>query len=607
MGIYVDGVYQGRSDNYNQELIDISQIEVLRGPQGALFGKNTIAGVFNITTAKPGDTVEGQLNVEGGDYSLFRTQGYVMGPLIDGVLSGKISGGYVTRDGVYKHLSGGPNGDALDLLSYRTALYYTPTAKSEFVLALDGLHDRGRPAFFQVTDLLGVVTPMATTPHRIDNNRPDYLHRDNYGVSLTGTIDLGFATLTSISAYRNSSYQASLDDDQAQVDYLSTDKWGDKTKFFSQEARLSGQIGEAISYVTGLYYFGQTIDTDRILTLGSSFMPGNPPLTTKGRVTTNSYAAFGNIDYHFNERLMLSAGLRYTIEKRAASFNQGDPTGIFAFLGLPTLSYAKSATSYDLSPMASLSYKFTPDIMAYARVAQGYKSASFNVDLVSSPTGLYAAPETAITYELGLKSEFFEKRVRANFAIFDTDYTNMQVSQLLGSGVTLNNAGAATIKGAEAELLGYVTPDLKLEGSLGYLDAVYDRYTNCGVPASLGGGVANCSGNRIIAAPKFTYQAAAEYTYPTDFGAVVARVDFSGQTPVFFEATNSPRFESDTRGVLNTRLSVVGGRWEVSLWAKNLLDDVYITYRDDRSAIGVLQTTAYGDPRTVGATLSLHL
>jgi iron complex outermembrane receptor protein len=607
VGIYVDGVYQGRSDNYNQELIDIAQVEVLRGPQGTLFGKNTIAGVFNITNLKPGDEAEGEVRLEAGDYGLIRAQGYLMGPLTD-TLGAKLSLGYVSSTGTYKNLAGGPNGDSLNMASGRASLYYNPTDKLSFALSFDGLHDRGHPAFFQATDVLGLSpNPMATRPHTIDPNGQDYLHRDNYGISLIGTYDMGFATLTSISAFRMSDYHASLDDDQSQLTYLSKDHWSDRTKIFSQELRLSGDIGDALTYTAGLYYFYQNVSTNRELDIGSSFgIPDNPPLFTIGSVATHTYAAFANADYHLTDKFTLSGGLRYTAEAKSAAFNQIDPTGIFALLALPSLSYAKKETSYDLSPMGSASYQFTPDIMAYARAAQGFKSAAFNVDLVGSTNGLYAGPEHATTYEGGIKTDLFDKRMRADFSIFDTEYDNMQVSQLLGSGVTLNNAGKAQIKGGEAELTGYVTQYLKLQGSLGYLDAHYTSYDNCSIPASLGGGVTDCSGNQIIGAPAWTYQAAAEYVYPVDIGDLIGRLEYTGQSAVYDEATNSKRFETDARSIVNARLTLESGIWSFTAWTKNLFNETYVTYHDDRSTIGVFQTTAYGDPRTYGVTITVR-
>lgn len=608
VGIYIDGVYLGRPESYNQELIDVAQIEILRGPQGTLFGKNTIAGVFNITTIRPEDEPAGAVKVEVGNYDLMRTQAYVTAPIVEGVLSGKLAGAYVLRDGVYRHLSGGDAGGEIDVASYRGALYYTPTAASEVILAVDGLQDRGSPAFFQVTDLAGVESPMETTPWRLNNNRPNSLQRDNHGASLTATVDVASGTLTSISALRRSEYEASLDDDQEQVDYLAVDEWGDVTRFFTQELRFNRRIGERFDYVAGLYYFDQKVTTDRVLALGADLgIPGEPALGTRGTVETSTYAAYGSLNYRFTPSTTLSLGLRYTREEKDADFVQDDTTGIFALLNLPSLTYRGSASDDDFSPTVSLSHQFTSDVMIYGRYARGFKSAAFNVDLVPSTSGLSAGPEYATTYELGMKSDLFDRRLRANFAVFETHYEDMQVSQLLGSGVTLNNAGEATIRGYEVELAGYVAQGLKLEGSLGYLDPTYDRYENCSIPAALGGGSIDCSGNRIIGAAKYTYQLAVQYDQPLAGGDFLARVDFSSQSPVHFEATNSQRFASDWRSVLNARvgLSSLGGRWDFFVWGRNLTDETYVTYRDDRSAIGVLQTTAYGEPRTYGVTLSV--
>ena len=622
VGIYVDGVYMGRSDNYNQELIDIGQIEVLRGPQGTLFGKNTIAGVFNITTLEPQGVPSATIKGDTGDFDLARVHAYAMGPLVDGVLSGKIVGGYLYRDGIYTHITpGGQNGDRQDLASYRAALYYTPTPGSKFVFSFDGLTDRGNPAFFQVTDQAHLPTAMQTRPLTVDNNRPDFLHRDNYGLSLTATVDTGGSTFTSISAYRRSHYRASLDDDQTQFDIASADVWGEITKFFTQELRLNGHMSEHLKYVAGVYYIDQKVTTDKVFALGKDFSivlgfpPGlgpstEPPLLTTGEVDRKNYAAFTSLDYLIGPRTTASLGLRYSKEDSSANLVQADPTGLYTGIGLPNVSYAKSETDHDLSPTASVSYQFMPGVVAYTRFAKGFKSAAYTVDLVSSSSGLSAGPEHATTDEIGFKSDWLGHRLRANLAAFDTHYDDMQVSQLLGSGVTLNNAGKASIRGYEVELAGYLTRNFKLEGSMGYLDARYDRYPGCTIPTSLGGGATDCSGNRIVAAPKYTFQTATEYEWPLATGSLIARVDYNVQSPVFFTAYNTSRFASDWRHVLDTRVGVSGlgsgGHWDFFVWGKNLTNDTYVVYRDDRSAVGVLQTTAYGDPRTYGVSVGAH-
>lgn len=603
LGIYVDGVYQGRPDNYNQELIDTAQVEVLRGPQGTIFGKNTIAGALNITTVKPeDDQVNALASAEFGNYGLKRFAGYVTGPLVDDTLSGKLSLGYVTSNGYTKHLSGGPDADSLDLFSYRSSLYYTPTSNSSFVLTVDGLHDRGRPSFFQATQIAFFQGPEETTPHTVDNNRPDYLRRDNYGVSLTGTVDLPFGTVTSITAYRMAAYRASLDDDQNQIDYMAIDQWGDRTVFWSQEFRLNGEIGSDVKYVAGLFYLGQSASTDRLFALGADLgVPGEPLLTTRGHVGTRDFAAYGNVDYNITDALTASLGLRYTYEDKDVHFFQDDVTGFYAFIGFPDVTYDKKVSDSDVSPTFSLSYRFTPDAMGYVRIARGYKSAAFNVDLVSTNAGLSADPESATTYEAGLKTSWFDNRVRANASIFKTKYSDMQVQQVEGVTIALNNAGRATIDGAELEIQALILPELRLDLGIGALDPRYDSYSNC---AAFG---VDCSGNQIIAAPDWTGNVGLEFTHPLGDAALIARVDYNFQSPVYFDAINSKQYESDARGLVNVRAGVDFGKYSVTMWAQNLTNDTYIVYSDNRSSIGVLQTTAYGAPRTFGATLTARL
>jgi iron complex outermembrane receptor protein len=612
VGFYVDGVYQGRPENYNQEFIDIAQIEVLRGPQGTFFGKNTIAGAFSITTIRPvEDETRVRFHAELGNYGLARFQGYATGPVLGDKLTGKLSLGYVTQDGIYKHLSGGPDGDSLKLFSYRGSLYFTAGTATEFILTADGLHDRGKPAFFQVTDLAGPGSPhevlQETTPLTIDNNRPNSLDRDNYGLSLTGSSRFSAGLLTSITAYRRSSYQASLDDDQNQIDYVAIDRWGDRTRFWTQELRFNGEVGARAEYLLGLFYLGQTITTKRKVALGADTgIAGEPLLTTNGTVNSDDYSAYGNVKYAVTDVLTASLGLRLSRESKEVAFHQGDPGNVYVHIGYPDIDYANEVSHTNLSPTAALSYHIAPEAMAYLRVARGFKSAAFNVDIVSSATGLAAGPESATSYEVGLKSDLFERRVRANFALFRTNYDDMQVSQLLGTAVVLANAARAEINGAEAEITAFLTPQLRFDLGVGAIDARYANFQNCGIPASLGGGSMDASGNRIIGAPQWTARVGALFSRPTSLGLFSARLDYEYMSPVFYEGTNAARFTGDARNVLNARLGLERGNFGVAIWVKNLTDDIYATYADDRSAVGALKTTAYGAPRTFGISLSSH-
>lgn len=603
VGLYVDGVYAGRPGAFTQNLFDVERVEIARGPQGTEYGKNTIAGVIHVYTPEPDDVPSGYAQLEFGNYDHVSAQGALGGPLGDGISArGAIS--YVNRDGFYRHLSDGKDAGSADTLGWRMAVKAQPSDDLTILLRADGLRDRGVPAFFQADQLAGFPPEFpANEPRHIDNNRPNRLSRDIYGVSLTADWEIGNATLTSITAFRDSSYEASLDDDQTQIDFVAADDFGDDSKFVSSELRLAG-TSNWLNYLAGAYYFDQSIETDRKLALGADLgVPGEPALTTRGRVDSESFGLFGRLDVEPTDRLLVSAGLRYTHERKQVGFQQGDESGIFTLLGFPNLLFEDQSNDNDVSPTVSASYELADGINAYVRFSQGFKSAGYNVDISSSLEGLSARSEKATSYEAGLKTLLLDDRLRVNLAVFHTDYDRLQVSQVLGSGIALTNAGQARTRGAEFEFSLDVLSGLKLEGNAALLDAEYARFPNCGVPALAGGGVTDCSGNNLVLAPEFTGHAAVQYETTVGIYDILARFDVDHRSTVFFEPTNQPAFAGEARTLLNARVGFGHDWWKAIAWIRNITDDTSRTYADDRSAIGVLRTAAYGAPRTFGVTL----
>lgn len=608
VGIYVDDVYVGRPENFVQHLLDVDRVEIVRGPQGTEYGKNTIAGVINVRTRQPDANPGASLRVDAGNYDYWRSEA-VMGTRLTDQLSVRGAIAYTRQDGFYKHVSGGKDAGSTNLLTWRLSAKYAPTDQLSFLVRWDGLRDRGTPAFFQADVLAGYPADFPSRqPHRINNNRPDRLSRDSQGISLTSKWQSDEVTVTSITAYRDSSYDASLDDDQEQVDFVSVDDFSDTSHFFSQELRLAGKAGR-LRYLVGAYYFDQKVGTDRALGLGADLLAPlgitiSPVLTTRGSVKTQSGALFGRLDYQLTDRLSLSGGIRYTTEKKRAHFVQNDVTGIFGALGLPNLVFKGWSNDDDWSPSASISYAIAEDANLYARFSRGFKSAAYNVDIASSGNGLTARPEKATSYEVGFKTLTLDKRLRLSVAAFHTDYDELQVSQVLGTGIALTNAGQARIEGVEGEFSFALTPRLLLEGNAAVLDAHYKRFGSCGVPGSGGRLSTNCAGNDLVLAPHVTAYGAIQYEVPVAFGTIFARGDMDYRSTVYFEPTNSDAFKSDPRTLLSLRVGVRHGPWSIVAWVDNLIDETYKTYADDRSGIGVLRTAAYGPPRTCGISLS---
>jgi len=342
-----------------------------------------------------------------------------------------------------------------------------------------------------------------------------------------------------------------------------------------------------------------------VLALGATMgIPGDPAIMTDGSVGTRSEALFGRLDYAPIDWIALSAGLRYTHETKKAAFVQTDPTGVFTFLGFPNLTYRHKNSKGDLSPTASVTFKLDRNVNLYLRYSKGFKSGAYNVDLAWSTDGLQAGSENASSIEAGLKSELIERRLWLDLTVFHVVYDNLQVSQVLGGGISLSNAGKATAQGVEVEATLAASDRLRFFASGGLLDAEYDRFVNCGVPLSLGGGAADCSGNRLVLAPRFTAHGAAEFTQPVGSDSLFARADVDHRSSVYFEPTNSDRFKGRAHTVIDLRAGYRRPSWEVAGWVRNLTDEVYETHMDDRSAIGVLRTAAYGAPRTYGVSVS---
>lgn len=608
IGIYVDDVYSGRPESYNLALLDVDRAELLRGPQGTVYGKNTIAGVFNIVSKKPTDEAEASARVDFGNFNLVRLQGVLSGPIAGEGLKARLAVGWTRRDGFDRHIAGGADADNADELSWRGTLVAEPSETLTLTLRTDGLRDRSVPGHYASTEIgqPGFILLPGLPPRQIDNNRPNSLSRDIEGVSLTGALALGDSTLTSITAYRSTQYRASLDTDQQRIDLLGADIFGDHTKIWTQELRLNGRLGESLRYVAGLYFFDQRVSTDRVLAIGSDFhplIPAGPRLTTRGSVDTRSYSAFGNIDWTLSARWVLSAGARVTHERKTVRFVQDDETGIFTMAaGLPDIAFADSSRDSNLSPTASISYRPGSGVRVYARVARGFKSAAYNVDLAQSTNGLTAGAERATTYEGGVKADIDALGARVALAAFHTDYVDLQVAQLTGGSTVLSNAASASIDGFEGELSLRPLSGLRLEMSAGYANGRYDRFVNCALPLSEGGGSGDCSGNRLSGAPRFTAGGMVEYGKDVGGARLTGSVSAHHRSAVYFEPTNSSRFRGRARTLIDAQLTLALERFSLSAWVQNLTDKVYEAYRDDRSAIGVLRTTAYGAPRTYGLT-----
>ncbi|MEM9172515.1 MAG: TonB-dependent receptor, partial [Pseudomonadota bacterium] len=533
-----------------------------------------------------------------------RARGYVAGAISDAVAV-SLAGGYVSRDGYTENTSGtGPDLDDADLLTARAKLR-ADIGNTELVVSADVLRDRGKPSFFEVTDVAFLDDPSESTPFTVNQDQPNFLDRDINGISLTATTDFGGPTWTNVVGYRDSSFDAGLDDDKLPVRYF-VDFFSSDTEFVSLESRIAHSLGDRVDYMIGVYYFDQQADNISNFALGDFLtgVPGvEPPIDLTSSVDTESIAIFFNTDWALTDQLSLEVGGRYVTEDKTATHVQDDQTGIFG-----STDFSADRSDTDFSPTVSLSYAFADGLTGYLRYAEGFKSAGFNTDFVTATSNLEVEPEEATALEAGLKARLGDA-ARLNLALFTTDYENLQLSQIVGGGVSLNNAAEATINGIEADIVIAAGDYFDINASLGYLDATYDEFTGCPVPgAALPGTTqADCSGNMLNLAPEWSANLGVQWTYPMSAGGnLIARADWSYRSEVFFEPQNTDRLSGDDRSLLDVRVGYATETWEVFAWARNATDEVYENFADDRSAIFVNTTTAYGPPRMYGVTARMR-
>ena len=586
VSLYVNGVYSGRPFAWMTELIDVEGVEVLRGPQGTLFGKNTIAGAISIRLRRPGDELRSTVEVEAGNYDLVRARGSVSGPLTEGVSAG-LSAFRTVRDGFQTNLFNGADYWNKNDWGGRAQLRFRPTSNLDILIEGDLLKERTR--MNQSTVVSGLGSTAAFGPRFVNINSPAFTDREVYGFDGTAELELGNGgTITSITAQRYNNLEFLSDDDNSPAPLLFSN-FVDEERQFTQELRYTSPSDARLRYVVGAYYFRQRVRTDRVsISPAGGFAPVPLTVALQAEVNARDYAGYAQADFDVTDTLTLTAGLRYThIDKDVVADLQGlPPFGIISFVN-----NREEQSTDALSPTASLLYRISHAINVYATFSRGFKGGGFNADFVSNPN-LSFDPEYANNYEAGIKIDALDHRLRANLAAFHMDYTDLQVSVLSPiGGFIIDNAARATINGAELDVAARPFTGLTLTGGLGYTDATFDEYG------------AN-TGNRLSFAPRWTASAAAEYEFRLgNAGSLALRGEYNYRSSYFVDVSNAPNRLVEGYGLLNARatLSTPDNHVRVQAWGENLTNKLYIT---DRGApLGGLlgsQNVVYGRPRTYG-------
>ncbi|ARR54312.1 ligand-gated channel protein [Rhizorhabdus wittichii DC-6] len=593
VGMYIDGAYIPRTSGYNADLSDIAQVEVLRGPQGTLFGKNTIGGVINIVTKKPTEELTGFVYGSYGNYDAVRTQAAISGGLAP-ALSAKVTVASWNRQGYIRNRVRNERLNNEDRLGGRLQLRYNPGTQLDVNFSVDGTRDRRRGVLNQIGSPAGAAAPYFTGNRFVmDADQRNSDARDMWGMTLG--IDYVLAndmTITSVTAYRDIDILVYSDIDQTPLDLFHSGPFTDDTTMISQELRLVSPGNKPFRYVLGLFGYKQDIDSDRDI-----FINGARSIVLDTAANTDSYAAFGNFDYDLTSQLTATVGLRYSIDKKDGKFNQ-QRTGLDYAIPL-------KRTDKNLSWTGSLLYKITPRLSTYATVSRGFKAGGFNLDTAGA-VGLTASdlnflPERVTNYEVGLKGRATDW-MRFSLAVFQMDYKNKQVSQFVNPPVgnvpvvLVTNAGQARIKGVEFDTTLTPVHGLSLSGNVSYLDAKYRSFPNAAV---VGGVLVSYTGNRVERTPKWTAGGSIDYRHPIGSGDLVMGANVSYNGAVDLQPDNLPRNYEGSYTLVDARFGyeMADGKWGLYLWGKNLTKENFATFK--RQFAG-LDQVAYGAPRTYG-------
>lgn len=584
--VYVDGIYQPRPTTGYQDMFDIERVELLRGPQGVLFGRNSTGGTLNIVSKAPSDEFEGVLGVTFGNFDKRTFSGTVSGPLSDKV-RGRLTLLRNKRDGIYTDVVTGDEYQDQDTIAGRASLAYDVTDNFELVLRGDFNIERetGFPAIraMYAQDIVDAGATIPTGDREVAFDTMPVSNTDVWGLSATGTWTGESLGLKSYTAYRESDVTQTIDADGTDL-FIFDIGFRENSKSFSQELQLYNVDPGRLEWIAGVFFLNE----DGVGGIDLLFQ--NPQIIIPESNVTNAYAAFGQGTLHVTDRLRATAGIRYSYEKKKYNFS--------TFVNDMEVDSGSPTADFDAwTPRFSLDFDVSDNVLAYASATRGFKSGGFQL----GDAGAFD-PEFLWSYEAGVKSTLFNQRLRANLGVFYYDYTNLQVVEFVGGVATTSNAGQATVKGVEAEFVARVADNLDLNATVAYLDAKYDIFFEGGE---------DFSGNRLANAPDWSYSLGAQYSVDLgNVGEILLRGDFAWRDTVDFKRNNLPQFRSDTYSLLNARVSYISPNelWELSVYGTNLTDNRYATYITvGRNAAGAadlsVPVTVLGEPRQYGVQL----
>jgi iron complex outermembrane recepter protein len=654
VGVFLDGVYLGRPGMMVADLIDLERVEVLRGPQGALFGKNATAGVLNIITARPGTEPEGWIEMTAGDHDLRELRGATAGPFGTSPFAYRVSGFVTEREGFIRDTTRDEWLGELKRAGARAQLAWQPAASLALRLIADyGSHDENGPGYLLVDPNMyrlddsprannlvtrgarfGYTPRFAPGERRNDANAEQRVATENAGVALLADWDFGRNRLSSITGWRKFSFLPANDGDYSALDVLPQLGTDVRSWQFSQELRIASPTEGTFQYLAGLQFFEQHVRSDLFAVYGSDaseyLSPGLASSVLDGfRVVTltdpdtHSYSVFGQSYWWPRSNLEIAAGVRWTAEEKATTVEQrteggsalapGDVAASQARqrLGAARAFAVRSAEDF-VSGSLSVTWHFNDDINVYLSAARGAKSGGVNAAILPLGADLTVDPEIALGFEAGIKTLWLDDRLQFNASAFHTTIDGYQASirdRVVGASY-LANAGEVRSVGAESEVIYRPWSKVTLTAGVGYNDARYESFRNAACPPELDNqDSCDFTGERVAGAPPLTLNGSFEYDVPLRNHRYRLRslIDYSHADGYRAELSRSTWIGA--RDLVNVRASIgtASDSRSMTLWVSNVFDEVYFNGMalvgpgGTGVAIGLL-----GAPRTFGLSLQLR-
>ncbi|MBQ0794516.1 TonB-dependent receptor [Zhongshania sp.] len=634
VGVYVDGIYVGKSIGSLFDVAELDRVEVLRGPQGTLYGKNTLGGAVILHTRKPSGELGGKATVTAGNYNRIDTKSYIEFPVTD-QLAANVSALTKNRDPFVKNNLGDDRWDE-DNQALHGALQWTPLDRMTLNYAYDWQKKREQPMASQMTSATGWLAAMYgqdVRPNRESNVTTFGASHSNIDLNAHGlTIEYELDSigtfedlaLKSISGYRKVENDLLNNATGASSPFIYNRDIFDYDAL-TQEVQLTGTAFNGFfDFVVGVFYFNEQGDYSNEQEIDA--FASHVVLNTE--IDNTSKALFTEVTSHLTDKLDFSLGIRYTEEDREQHHTLIDVSSGFVvmdtynqtYLGAPE-QIPTTITESNVSPRVSINYQWNDSLMTFATYARGFKSGGFNA---RANTPLQWGPYDDMqvdSYELGMKSNWLENRVQFNMTAFHQNLSDMQAQVNAvdpgntqgGFSIVIQNAAEATIAGAEAELILRVIDGLDISAGYGYIDAQYDEFNSFDINT---GAVSDIADDRAFEfSPKNSYNLSLNYTVPsfTSLGTLRARLDWSGTSKIYVtpKISGNDDINQDSYDLLNTRITfdeiaLGDGVLAVSIWGKNITDEEYKIggFEVDAGGGARVGTNQWGEPRTFGIDVS---